>query len=255
MVVGAVILARMSSRRLPGKVLRPLAGQPLLEQVVVRARRIGAVDDFVVATSRDSADDAIERHCDRLGVPVHRGWLDNVARRVLDCARARGWEYFARINADSPFLDPLLVQTGVRRALKDRLDFVTNLRPRSYPYGIAVEVFSTDAFARAYGRMSRADDFEHVSPFFYRHLDEHRYVNLACPHGDCTDVRLTVDDPADLDRAERVIERLGDGWSRAELCDVIAAAREIALPALAHPAVSAGSTRAGDDVCPALSEA
>lgn len=223
MTVGVVILARMSSKRLPEKVLRPIARRPLIDHVIDRARQIPSVPHPIVATSDDPGDDRLADHCDALGVGVFRGALDNVAKRVHDCAVDHGWDYFARINADSPFLDPHLIEQGLNRAVAEHLDFVTNLQPRTYPYGIAVEVFSTEAYQRAFDGMNRPEDHEHVSAYFYRNLTEFRYANIACPKGYDTDVRLTVDSEADIARAEDVIRHLGDAHGRAPLDRIIAA--------------------------------
>lgn len=225
MTTAAIILARMTSKRLPGKVLCRLAGRPLIDHVIDRARTIPSVTQVVVATSVDASDDRLADHCRDRGVAVFRGSLDDASRRVRDCAETYGCDYFARVNADSPFLDAALIEHGLNRAVADSLDLVTNLRPRTWPYGIAVEVFSARTYRNAYERMDRPEDFEHVSAFFYRHLAEFRYANLVSPDGDHTDARLTIDDEADLVRAEELIRRLGPGYDRAPLSRVIAASR------------------------------
>ncbi len=225
MTLGVVILARMSSKRLPEKMLRPVAGRPLIDHVIDRARRIPSVPHPIVATSDHPGDDRLAAHCHARGVGVFRGPLDNAARRVRDCAVDHGWDYFARINGDSPFLDPHLIERGLNRAVAEQLDFVTNLQPRTYPYGIAVEVFSTEAYRRAFHRMNGPEDHEHVSAYFYRNLTEFRYVNIASPNGPDTDVRLTVDSEADLARVEDVIRRLGHAHRRAPLDRILAAYR------------------------------
>jgi len=236
MTAAAIILARTTSERLPDKVLRRLAGRPLIDHVVDRARTIPSVSQVVIATSDDASDDRLADHCRDRGVAVFRGSLNDVARRVRDCADAFACDYFARINADSPFLDAELIERGIDRALREGLDFVTNLRPRTWPYGIAVEVFSTRAFRRAYERMSQPEEFEHVSTYFYRHLEEYRFTNLVCTAGNHADVRLTIDDEADLIRAEELIRRLGPDYEWAPLSRVVEASR--ALGAHAQVALS-----------------
>lgn len=209
---GAIILARMASARLPGKVLRPLAGRPLLDRVIDRARRIGAADRLVVATSTEPGDDAIAAHVARRGVPVFRGSHDDAAGRILACAEAQGLAYFARINADSPLLDPELIDGALRRAQCEALDFVTNLQPRTYPYGVAAEVFRTAAFRAAYPRMTDPADREHVSRYFYRNMESFRCAAIRLEGRDCSHMRLTVDTAEDLARIERLLEAGGD-WT------------------------------------------
>src|SRR5690606_29859116 len=106
-----------------------------------------------------------------LGVRVHRGPLGDVAARVHGCVQAAGWDYFVRINGDSPLISPKLIDCGVRLATHYRLDFVTNLWPRSYPYGISVEVIRTETFARCLSETDDPADREHITRWFYRHID------------------------------------------------------------------------------------
>lgn len=211
---GAIILARMASARLPGKVLRELAGKPVLDHVIDRARRIRAASRLVVATSTEPGDDAVVEHAGRRGVAVFRGSHDDVAARILACAETLGLDYFARINADSPLLDPDLIDGALRRAQRERLDFVTNLHPRTYPYGVAVEVFRTAAYRAGYERMSEAADREHVSRYFYRNIDSYRCAAIRLDGRDCSHVRLAVDTADDLARIGRFIASLGAGSDR-----------------------------------------
>jgi spore coat polysaccharide biosynthesis protein SpsF (cytidylyltransferase family) len=227
MRTGAVILARMSSTRLPEKVFRELDGVALIERVLRRARLIGAADQVVIATSRDASDDAIARYGRSAGVDVFRGSLDDVSRRVLDCARFWRWGWFARVNGDSPFLDPELISAGIELAVTEDLDFVTNLAPRSYPYGVAVEVVRTEAYAAAYERMRRSEDHEHVTPYLYSHLDDYNYENIERRAGDCSGMRLTVDNEEDAVRCTALMRRLGPRSDRSSVEETIAAYHDL----------------------------
>ena len=210
---GAIILARMASSRLSGKVLRQLAGKPLLDHVIDRARRMRCAGTLVVATSTEPGDDAIAAHCARRGVGVFRGPHEDVAARILGCAQEHGLELFVRINADSPFVDPGLIDQALERAVRERLDFVTNLHPRSYPYGVAVEVFRTAAYRAAYELMSEAADREHVSRYFYRHIQSFRCATLRLDGADYSHLRLAVDTAEDLARIGGIMEAKGCDWT------------------------------------------
>ena len=227
MRTGAVILARMSSSRLPEKVFRKLDGVALIERVVRRVRLIDAADQVVIATSRDASDDVIACYGRSAGIDVFRGSLDDVSRRVLDCARFWRWGWFARVNADSPFLDPELINTGLELAVRKNLDFVTNLAPRSYPYGVAVEVVRTEVYAAAYQRMRRDEDHEHVTPFLYSHIREYGYYNIERCMGDCSAMRLTVDDESDAVRCAALMRQLGDRSDVSSVEETIAAYNEL----------------------------
>ena len=135
----------MKSARVPGKVLRQLAGRPLLGHLLDRLCTLGM--PLVVATSDDRSDDAIASFCVAEGVAVHRGPLDDVAARFVGAARERGIDPIVRVSGDSPLLDPAIV----RRALElwEPGLLVTNVRPRSFPTGQSVEVFELAALERA----------------------------------------------------------------------------------------------------------
>lgn len=225
---GAVILARWSSSRFYGKALANVAGKPLIDHVIDRARRIGRVDDLVLATSNDVADNRIADHAVAHGVTVFRGSLDDVSNRVLSCARCRGWTHFARINGDCPFLDPALIDKAINTLIGSKLDMVTNVLTRSYPYGVSAEVFLTAAMERAYQSMTEPEDFEHVSRYCYRNPDAFRIHNLVNPAGDWSDVHLTVDKPADVQRLERMVAALDSAVDSADTKAIVATYRATA---------------------------
>ncbi|MFQ5805857.1 MAG: hypothetical protein ACE5I3_05335, partial [Phycisphaerae bacterium] len=118
------------------------------------------------------------------------------------------------------------IETGMRRLVCDTLDFVTNVEPRSYPQGVAVEVFRTDAFRKAYRQMNHPDDFEHVSRYFYRNDTQFRIGRLSAADTDYTDIRLTVDSEDDLARADTLIRRLGPAYENSAWSQIVAAYRE-----------------------------
>lgn len=211
--VEALIQARTSSRRLPGKVLRPLAGRPLIFRVVDRVRDAGAIDGFAVVTSLDPSDDLLAEACRREGVPLERGELDHVARRLWEAAERRGLEALVRVNGDSPFLDPELINAAVRIYREGDWDVVTNVFPRSFPRGQSAEVVRTTALGRAIARMKEPEEAEHVTRYFYTHAEEFRIRNLASPEP-AGDVSLCVDTPEDWSRAEWIAARLpsAGGW-------------------------------------------
>lgn len=209
MKVGAIIQARMSSRRLPGKVLRPAAGRPLLDYLLDRLERCRELDAVVLATSTEPSDDPVEEFCRERGLPCHRGPLEDVAGRFRAAAELFGFDAFVRVNGDSPFLDPGLVDGGVERFRRERPDAVTNVLVRTFPTGQSVEVFDAGAFARGYQRMRDAEHLEHVTLFFYQHPEEFRIVGFVAGEGeDWSSRRLSIDMPADFERFEAMLARM-----------------------------------------------
>jgi spore coat polysaccharide biosynthesis protein SpsF len=206
MRIGAVIQARMSSRRLPGKVLRVLAGRPLLDHVLDRVGRARGIDAVAVATSTESGDDPIAEFCSTYGAMCVRGPLADVARRLWLAAEALRLDAFVRICADSPLVDPALIDRAVI-AFGPGVDLVTNVLPRTYPPGQAVEVVSTAALAAAVARMTEPADREHVTRYFYRNASAYRIRNLRSDR-DYGALRLVVDTAADLQRLETLLGAL-----------------------------------------------
>ncbi len=224
MTTGVIILARMDSRRLPGKVLRRLGGQPILFHVIDRIRKVAAADAVVVATSDRAVDDAI---ADAVAgrVALFRGPAEDVALRCLGCAEAFGFSSFCRISADSPFIDPGLVSRVIALYREHDLDIATNVVPRSYPYGVSAEVLSADALRRMLAEAGDPEDREHVTRYIYRHPGRFRLMNLSAPNGDYRGVRLVVDDNEDLRRAQWIVSQLEGPPADATLDRLVGLAR------------------------------
>jgi spore coat polysaccharide biosynthesis protein SpsF len=200
--IGIIAQARMSSRRLPGKVLMRIGENTLLQQLIEGCRRVEDVQGVCVATSEDPSDDPIALHCTHLQVDCHRGPLDDVAQRFIAAAAARG-----RISADSPLIDPRLVGHLVRRYRESEdCDLATNVLRRTYPSGMSVEVISTQALARAYPLMN-AEQREHVTPFFYAHPRDYRIVSVERDEP-LLGGKFSVDTLDDFTRISALVARL-----------------------------------------------
>jgi len=211
----------MDSRRLPGKTLRPVLGRPLLWYVLERCRRCPQFDGaLVVATSDRTVDDPIAQFCQEQGVSVYRGATDDVAGRVLGAARREGWDGFYRLNGDSPFVDSDLIRQAHQAMAADALDLVTNVRPRSYPYGVSVELIRTETLDRIHDQFGD-ENREHVTQYLYQSLDRFRYRNLSRSGDDLSDVRLTVDTAEDFERFCRMAAGLGRPWHQVSYQDAV----------------------------------
>lgn len=173
----AIIQARMSSSRLPGKVLLDLAGQPMLMWVVERVRLANLVSNTVVATTTDPADDTIANFCNSREIPCFRGSLPDVLDRYYRAAQAFHAEHIVRITGDCPLIDPQLIDTAIMALVGDKerdipgCDFIANRLPppwkRTYPIGLDTEACTMSALARAWREAGQSFQREHVMPYFY----------------------------------------------------------------------------------------
>ncbi len=236
-----IVFARRDSRRLPGKALLDLGGRPLLGRVLDRLKRVGHEVEIVVATSDRPVDDPIADFAAREGVAIFRGAAADVAGRALACCAAFGANAFVRISGDSPFIDPGIVARVMECFAAKRPDLATNVFPRTYPPGMSVEVISVAALERAATAMTTAEEREHVTLYLYREAKAFRILNLRAERN-YGDIRLTVDTPAELERARRIVRSLGPAAASAPLETIVRLACE-------EPHIS-GPTRmavAGDD--------
>jgi spore coat polysaccharide biosynthesis protein SpsF len=203
-VVAAIVQARMSSTRLPDKVLRPLAARPALAYVLERLAQCRTLDSVTVATSTEPEDDPVEAFCGAAGVRCFRGPHENVAARYAAAVEEFALDAFVRLSGDSPLLDQALVDQGVDLFRERRPDLVTNVFPRTFPRGQSVEVVDAAVFALGFGRMEDPEDLEHVTRFFYRHADEFAIESFAAEE-DLSHLSLALDAEEDAARIERVL--------------------------------------------------
>lgn len=208
MTTVAIVQARMSSTRLPGKVLLDLAGEPMLARVVERARRSAPIDEVVVATTTGAEDDAIVDLAVARGWPVHRGSRDDVLDRYVGAARAHGATTIVRITSDCPLLDPEVV-TRVVRGLDQGADYCSNVLPtRTFPRGLDVEAMPLRTLERAATEATQPHEREHVTPYVHAHPQRFRLTGVKA-HGDFSAHRWTVDTPEDLALVRAVFAAFG----------------------------------------------
>jgi spore coat polysaccharide biosynthesis protein SpsF len=226
--LGAVIQVRMSSKRLPGKTLRPVHGKPLLAYIIERVRHCRSLDTFVVATSTERSDDPIAAFCKERRLNCFRGSLDNVAGRFLAVLDHYKFDGFVRVNGDSPLIDHHLIDKGVRIFLHGGYDVVTNILKRSYPKGQSIEVLNSRAFRSAYGSMTEDEEFEHVTKYFYTHRSD---FNIYDFHSDIDyhDMQLSVDTEEDLVRFDRILSAMDRAHWEYGLKDIVAIYRTLGL--------------------------
>jgi len=208
MNVVAIIQARMSSTRLPGKVLMPLAGRPVLAHVLQRLQHCQTIHRSVVATSTDPSDDAIEAWCRSVGVPCHRGSLHDVLDRYQQAAVAEHADAIVRITADCPAIDPAIVDEVVRGFIAGGYEFYG--LAGEFPDGLDCTVFAASAIDRAWREARLPSEREHVGPYIEQHPEWFRNGGLHKFSG-LQHHRWTLDEPRDLAFLQAVFAQLDRG--------------------------------------------
>lgn len=222
----AVIQARMSSSRLPGKVLMPLYGEPMIQRVISRVALAKGVDRIIVATSSNPEDASIYDYCIANNIDCFRGSLENVAdrfARIIDETCDNG---IIRICGDSPLIDPELITASIVHFNDGDYDLVTNIFPRTFPKGQSVEIINSDVFKKAFKEkyFSKAD-LEHVTSHFYLNDRNYKIYNLVnkINNKDFSKIQLSVDTLEDFKMTEKIISAFNgltpDWLSIAQLFD------------------------------------
>lgn len=242
----AIVQARMSASRLPGKVLQDIGGKPMLARVVDRTRRSRIVDQVIVATSIEATDDPIELYCGQQGYDCFRGSLHDVLDRFYQAARTSTAEVVARITADCPVIDPTVIDQTLNAffgrgspvitqstprpgehpsELVPAWDFSANRLPppwrRTFPIGLDTEICTFSALETAWREAELPHQREHVMPFLYE--NEQRFRILLVNHDpDYGYYRWTVDTPEDLELLRAVYKRFNnrDDFSWLEVLDL-----------------------------------
>ena len=217
-----IVQARMTSTRLPGKVMKRVLGKPLLEYQLERLRRVTLADEIVVATTTNAEDQPIVDLCERLDVPCFRGSERDVLARYYEAATQHPADAVVRVTSDCPVIDPAVVIEVIRyyRDQRDRLDYVSNGLSRTYPRGMDTEVFSYQALREAYVEATDEPEREHVTPFIYRRPKRYRLANVAF-RKDASRHRWTVDTREDFELVRRIIEGLYPGNRNFTLADML----------------------------------
>jgi spore coat polysaccharide biosynthesis protein SpsF len=227
-----VVQARMTSTRLPGKVLEDLAGKPALERQLERLQRCGHADEVVIATTVNADDDPVVALAERCGVRWFRGSELDVLSRYVGAAREARADMVVRVTSDCPLIDPVETDAVIAalEERRERADYASNFLERHLPRGLETEALWRDVLERADRMGTSAPSREHVTAFVHAERPDLFALHAVKRPYEAADLRWTVDTPEDLEVVRRIYAALGP--EPRPLGEVIAWARE-------HPEVTA----------------
>ncbi|OPY58784.1 MAG: 3-deoxy-manno-octulosonate cytidylyltransferase [Pelotomaculum sp. PtaU1.Bin035] len=210
MKINAIVATRMTSSRLPGKVLMDLAGKPALARLIERLRRSKYIHNIVIATTTNHTDDVVVAAAQSEGVLYYRGSEEDVLLRTVEAAEATDTDYIVQITSDCPLIDAETADRVIEQMLSHPyLDYVANQLVRTYPLGFSVEIFKTVDLHEVEQTVHDPAVREHVSLYFYEHPERYHLSNIEAPpflrH---PGYRLTLDTYEDYHLIKTIYEAL-----------------------------------------------
>ena len=218
----AILQARTTSSRLPGKVLLPLEGEPMILRQLERIKRAESIDAIVVATSIDPSDDELARLLNDHGYDVVRGPLDDVLARFIEALDDFPAETVVRLTADCPLISPVVIDLVVNEFHASGADYLSNTLNPTYPDGLDVEVVKASVLREVAEEATDQPEREHVTLGIYRKPEKYAVKNFAAPQGlNNSDLRWTVDNPDDFEFVSQIYAALWKSNPAFEYQDVL----------------------------------
>ena len=215
MKIGIIIQARMNSTRLPGKVLKPIAGKCLLDHILDRLSLLENLFNIVVATTNSSLDDLIVTHCNSKNIAVFRGSEDDVLGRYYECARVKHFEHIIRLTADNPFTDIEELHNLFEQHITQKNDYTHSFG--SMPLGVGAEIFSFQALKKSAKSAYAPNHREHVNEYIQEHPHLFKIGILNAPYSKHSkNLRLTIDTEEDYYKLCLIAERSIDQYLSTE---------------------------------------
>jgi spore coat polysaccharide biosynthesis protein SpsF len=220
--VVATIEARMTSTRLPGKVMMPALGKPMLAHLTSRLKAVPSIDEIVLATTTNVTDDVLVDFAKNDGIKVFRGSEEDVLARVIAAGESQGAQVLVEITGDCPLIDPELVEQTIRMYFNHNVDYASNSIIPSFPDGMETQVISMSALKDAARRTNDPLDREHVSLFLWKRPQEYSIVHLVAPPSlHWPGLGLTLDEPGDYLLLTKIIEALAPANALFSCLDVV----------------------------------
>jgi spore coat polysaccharide biosynthesis protein SpsF (cytidylyltransferase family) len=208
-----VTQARSGSTRLPGKVLKVVAGKSLLQIHLERLKKCTNISEIIVATTDKKEDTIIYDQAIAWGFSASRGSESDVLDRFYQAVKDKNADWIVRVTSDCPLLDSALVDDVIAFVQEKDMDYGTNGLVENFPDGQDIEVFKFSALKTAWKHAKLNSEREHVTPYIRKHAngdgeDVFKMINYPCEN-DYSHIRMTVDEPRDFELIEYLINKLG----------------------------------------------
>ena len=204
-LVLCIIQARYSSKRLPGKVLKKIYGTELLKRVYNQVKKSKKIKKIIIATSNSNNDKKIVFFCKKNNFDFFCGPLNNVFKRFYLIIKKESCKSFVRVSADSPFIDPKIIDKAINLSNYKKYDIVTNVFPRTFPKGFSVEVIKSKILKKFLYKIKNRDDQEHLTKYFYKNYNKFKIYNIF-NKSNLAEINLSIDTDNDLIIAKKIIK-------------------------------------------------
>jgi spore coat polysaccharide biosynthesis protein SpsF len=205
--IGFILQARVGSTRFHRKVMELINSEPLIFHVINQVRYSKYAKNIVIATTQNKEDDKIEEYLKKKSNQIFRGNEKDCLDRYYQCAKLNDFKTIVRITCDNPLIDPTLIDDAIDIFINNKYDYVTNCKPRTYPQGTEVEIFSFTALENAWKHSKKISEREHVTPYFYNNPEKFKIFNIE-NDTNLSHFRWTVDRIEDLDFVKIIYEKL-----------------------------------------------
>lgn len=206
MNIVAILQARMSSSRLPNKVLKTILDKPMLQWQIERVQQCKNINQLIIATSDKSEDQAIIKLCQKLKVTSFAGNLGNVLDRFYQAAKNANADIVIRLTGDCPLADTEIIDNAIKQHIDEQNIYTSNVEKPTFPDGLDVEVFNFSALENAWLNAKKNSELEHVTPYIRHRSDIKKGHYLA--EQDNSHYRWTVDEPEDFEFVTKVYQAL-----------------------------------------------
>ena len=207
-IIGAVVLCRYNSNRLPGKILKTINSKPILGYIIEKLLTVFERSNIVVATSIENTDEPIVQYCENNSIQYYRGSLKNVSQRFMKASLEYGFDYSVRINGDNLFIDLEIMHKMLHLIKENNYDFISNVKGRTFPKGMSIEIVSMDSYQNCIESFTTEAHYEHVTKYLYENeenLKTFYFYNERFP--EAGGEQLAIDTEKDYEVAKQILER------------------------------------------------